>query len=745
MAEINKYSIEMFEESKGNIQGSQDTLTPSIEGINVNNTQINANNTSKLPENDAQDNGSNRQVYTTISAQPSTLTDNVNVPDIPDSSETDNSLFGGMSPLIVSIGSISAVLLVAVAIFMFVSLKKKRVGSSSNSHSRHDSLNGKEMERRNTLFATLQNISENVIESDGSLYTFNSHISSDDNPSLSSQKSSFNIEDYLSSKLSLKSENDSISQFSRQEGFSLKKFLDNDEKNSCLSIDVDLHGDHNDDHEVNDNAITMPKPVYQDSKVYSLDMEIIQEPIMTKEGSSLNYITSPLAIVDTTHPTVEDTNTIPVKHSPQLNIIPKKSILRKNSRDSKRSQLTISTLNRNNSRESSQQSVSRSGSSSAGSRLTNLNINNSFDLKLMAITRNNSSHDSRLNATSPISRKDSQTSTISRDNSQTSSLSRSTNSHGISRLNTLTRNNTSVSSKLNTLNRNDSAQLKNKFPPILTAFHHPLPTPPTPKSTKFNGDYEKYVAMNEDLRVPDVLNEIQDIYSNREARNIASSYCTLTRPKRIDHTIYLNDFDEKSSISDRVSSVGYDADADVDVDVDVDDQSSISIQNEDTLDTIAQAKNNSQLITELPSNLVYKNNYSLNRYSHDEHDNYISCLSIYNQDNRNSFDLHTKENKDFSHTIVHSNTMPRLYGRSNENESNTIKSINLTEKHKYPRPDSLEADILISNIEEDLTCFEQDMLKACLKGEDTKSNANSIFNIFKEEETLLKNPELVTP
>jgi len=80
-----------------------------------------------------------------------------------------------------------------------------------------------------------------------------------------------------------------------------------------------------------------------------------------------------------------------------------------------------------------------------------------------------------------------------------------------------------------------------RLPPVLSAFHHALPTPPTPKSTKFfgpDGELLPGQVINEKLMVPDVLNDAMvrhDIQLKQDGINYPNSYCTLRRQMNKSH------------------------------------------------------------------------------------------------------------------------------------------------------------------------------------------------------------------
>jgi len=185
-----------------------------------------------------------------------------------------------------------------------------------------------------------------------------------------------------------------------------------------------------------------------------------------------------------------------VKQSPQINITPK-SILKKSS------SLKVGYVPRNS-------SVMKS---TIGHSVSTLNRNN----------KNGNSNVSSSNASSPSYSGISNSITQQIEDDEVASL------HSIGRHNTVNTIN-SVATTVSSINGM-------RVPPVLTAFHHALPTPPTPKSIKLIGSDGEMISSqvnNDELMVPDILMDAinRDVYGNQDVRNISSSYCTIRRKNK---------------------------------------------------------------------------------------------------------------------------------------------------------------------------------------------------------------------
>jgi len=436
-----------------------------------------------------------------------------------------------------------------------------------------------------------------------------------------------------------------------------------------------------------------------------LDNSSLKRPVKPMSKSSLS-LSEKSSLKSNENSNSGNSNNEVVKHSPQTNLTPKKSILKKNN--------SVRNYNSNNNSNGN----SNSNSSSSNGTLTRKSSTKKTTLNRKTSTRSkatsNNANSSKLNGI---------------DESMTESLDDEHNSNYsfLSRANTITSINTSASGMTNM-----------RVPPVLSAFHHALPTPPTPKSTRlFGTDGELVVGqpMNEELMVPDVLTDAlggRDIYSN-QVRNIASSYCTIRRNK--------NKNPRRGESEDNIN------------------QENGSLRRKNS----SHRRNRSQDFTHARDKLEYfntmpsTNKQELTSFKNIEKENYQPNLPMGLKENFTSPGKSTNNNR-----CHYSKTLPRHFGSSKkESESGRyddniyIKNIPPaypveTEKAKmeiasYSKRDSMEAEILIQNANISLTCFEEDLLKSSITEQDTSKDPNSVLRILREERALLDQKCLETP
>jgi hypothetical protein len=317
--------------------------------------------------------------------------------------------------------------------------------------------------------------------------------------------------------------------------------------------------------------------------------------------------------------------------------------------------------------------------------------------------------------------------------------------HSLSRGNTINSNNTSASGMMNL-----------KVPPVLSAFHHALPTPPTPKSTRLfgtDGELLPGQIVHEDLMVPDVLTDAlggRDIYNNNQVRNIASSYCTIRRSNKNKNTKPVD-----SEVMDSKFN-------------------SLSLNRRNS----GHKRNHSQDFTFHNNNLEYYNvrpsddrqeltsfkDLERENFSLGLKDNFATALK-----SNTTTTTTTTTNTIRNNKLHHSKTLPRHFGSSRQKKeekekvnSYYVKRIQPTypnEREKVyttkmtlvssgsdnTKRNSMEAEFLIKNANISLTCFEEDLLKDAITERDISTDINSVLCILREERELLDQPELEPP
>jgi len=393
-----------------------------------------------------------------------------------------------------------------------------------------------------------------------------------------------------------------------------------------------------------------------------------------------------------------------VKHSPQSNITPKRSILKK-----------------------SNSSRMRQGHISRNTSIKKTTIDRSVST-LSRSTMNGNSYISTSNVSSP------EVSGISGNVSHPIEEDEITSLHSIGRHNTVN----TVSSSISSVNGM-------RLPPVLSAFRHALPTPPTPKSTKFYGPDGELLSgqvVNDELVVPDILIDAigRDNYSYQDIKNVTFSYGTLNRKnKKLKHNNNDDDITSKKS-----------------------DDSSLDIVNINQRNSISQEYL-------LGNELKYHNSIKASSFRQDllsprdlKNEN-LKPSKTYNDNNISDTNIYALRPKRASH-ITHSRTLPRYFGSSKtinnydngvsskKNKSNTYSEEEQTKPHteneyvkSHSRHSSMEADYIIKNTNLSLTNFEKDLLKDSLTGKNKSYNANSVLAILKEESNLLNQIDLETP
>jgi len=381
-----------------------------------------------------------------------------------------------------------------------------------------------------------------------------------------------------------------------------------------------------------------------------------------------------------------------VKYSPQTNLTPKKSILKKSNSVKNYSSGNNNNKNNSLSRNTSvkKTSLSRNASlrSRAASNVSNGNISSS---KLSGIDESFSG---------------------SAEDDLSSFMSRNT---------------------INSTATSASGMMNLKVPPVLSAFHHALPTPPTPKSTRLfgtDGELLPGQVVHEELMVPDVLTDAlggRDIYNNNQVRNIAGSYCTIRRNKNKNpRPVGMEEVDSKSSNND------------------------LSLKRKNS----GHRRNRSQDFTHAKDKLEY-----FNTKPSQEHKSFKDFT------NKENCQPNVATSVKSNNNLHYSKTLPRHFGSSKREEEGEGKSTTYSKKIPpvYPfdkekekekdivrqgnrvRRNSIEAEILVQNANISLTCFEEDLLKASITEKDTSKDINSVLCILREERKLLDQPDLETP
>ncbi|ORY30855.1 hypothetical protein LY90DRAFT_705382 [Neocallimastix californiae] len=444
-----------------------------------------------------------------------------------------------------------------------------------------------------------------------------------------------------------------------------------------------------------DVSISKEKSIVKDSSSDGNDkisskLTLVSKPILdVKSSSSLTSDKSEIENNNDINNSINDNSNV-VKHSPKPNIAPKKSILKKNSSIRNYTSSNNNTLSRNTS-----------------VKKNTLNRNTSSRSKA---TNNSNTNSSRLGGyDEPLS------GSIEDD---------------LSSNNTLSRHNT-----INSVTTSASGITTLRVPPVLSAFNHAVPTPPTPKSTRFGTDGELYSgqALNEELMVPDILTDAiggRDIYNN-QVRNIAGSYCTIRRSKNKNpKPIGMEEVDSKSSNND------------------------LSLKRKNS----GHRRNRSQDFTHAKDKLEYFNTKpSVNRQE---------LTSFKDFDNKENYQPNDTTSVKYNNKLYYSKTLPRHFGSNKRKEeegdgqSNTYskkvppvypfnkekeKEKDIVRQGSHIRRNSIEAEILVQNANVSLTCFEEDLLKASITEKDTSKDINSVLCILREERELLDQPDLETP
>ncbi|ORX80441.1 hypothetical protein BCR32DRAFT_327700 [Anaeromyces robustus] len=395
-----------------------------------------------------------------------------------------------------------------------------------------------------------------------------------------------------------------------------------------------------------------------------------------------------------------------IRHSPQTNLTPKKSILKKNS--------TPRSYNKSN----------RSNSDASNNTLSRNTSIKKATIGGSSITMNKSNNNISSGNLSNMST--SSNAVLSSNNSINGEEPELSSFHSLSRGNTINSSTTSAS--------NMTAV---RLPPVLSAFHHALPTPPTPTSARLfgtDGDYLYGHPINEELMVPDILTNAigdRDVY-NQEGRNLAGPYCTIRRNKNRNPRRFGSDNDD--TLASRPEPLGR--------------------------KTSTHRRNRSQDFTHGNDKLEYFN--TKHSYKQDDFNDKENQQINIRKDN------YVKPNRTTTSNLHHSKTLPRSYGSSRKyNDDNSIvysKKVpnipsldNLKSKIKHEnesdnkvgkdriKRNSMEAEILVQFSNIPLTCFEEDLLKISITDKDKSQDINSVLCILKEERKLLDQVMLKTP
>ncbi|ORX47102.1 hypothetical protein BCR36DRAFT_584912 [Piromyces finnis] len=275
-----------------------------------------------------------------------------------------------------------------------------------------------------------------------------------------------------------------------------------------------------------------------------------------------------------------------------------------------------------------------------------------------------------------------------------------------------------------------------KIPPLLTAFHHALPTPPTPKSTKFfgpDGELLPGQIINDKLMVPDVLNdamERHDIHIKQDAKNFPNSYCTIRRKNRNSKTNE-DDISKKQDLEGK--NLGHNRNQSQDFVYGNGDKLALfntkSSYNRQEYNTKENHQNNmiSKYANQKPP---LSNNANNLHYSKTLPRNFNSSKKF----NENENGIPTKKvPQQNSYNIEEERT--KLLNAMNGNE---------VFNHHVKR-NSMEAEFLIQNANVSLTCFEEDLLKNSITEKDKLMDINSVISILREERSLLNQIALETP
>ncbi|OUM64308.1 hypothetical protein PIROE2DRAFT_69260 [Piromyces sp. E2] len=372
-----------------------------------------------------------------------------------------------------------------------------------------------------------------------------------------------------------------------------------------------------------------------------------------------------------------------IRHSPQVNLTPKKSILKKSS---------------------------ASRAYNGGTPTRNTSVKKTTTIGRSTSTRNKNGSGS-----------------MSNDNlSGNMSQSLGSAEEEIVSLQSIGRTNT-----VNSVATTASNMTGVRLPPAFTAFHHALPTPPTPKSTKFlgtDGELLPGQVVNEELMVPDVLNDAMERHDIHRNQNFPGSYCTIRRKSKNPNV--MDDSSKKQNLE--IKSSGH-------------------------------RRNRTQDFTRGSDKLEY---YTANPSANNQEFNSNKENYQYNMPSNIKDSYPSKPPRRSNGSgLHHSKTLPRNFNSSkkyNDYETGAYakhKPYNIEEeKAKLTmamsknevmsnriKRNSMEADILIQNANVSLTCFEEDLLKNSITEKDKLKDVNSVMSILREERFLLKQPGLETP
>jgi len=313
----------------------------------------------------------------------------------------------------------------------------------------------------------------------------------------------------------------------------------------------------------------------------------------------------------------------------------------------------------------------------------------------------------------------------------TGTLNRNNNSNGSISVDNMGGNKSQSDEEVGTvgtIGRSNTATSTLRLPPAFTAFHHALPTPPTPKSTKFfgpDGELLPGQVVNEELMVPDVLNDAMERHDIHRNQNFPGSYCTIRRKTKNARD---NESTSKKQGIDRKNS--------------------------------NHRRNRSQDYTHGSDKLDYYNAkpVSNKKELYNNKENYQ-----YNMPNNSRENFPAKPpRRSNASGLHHSKTLPRNFNSSKKydydyNRRIPNKPYNIEEERERltnarndymsnrVKRNSMEAEFLIQNANVSLTCFEEDLLKNSITEKDKLKDINSVVSILREERRLLNQVGLETP
>jgi len=613
-----------------------------------------------------------------------------------------------MNTTAIGIGSVAALLVVAVVIFIFL---KKRKSNSKNisrvNSEKEDSvyqIGSEFLKTDNNItlpFAdtTSDSITSDVISESAFYKNRNSAYLNNENTNTTNDKRDTVI-DISQNKTSNNNNGNEVSQYRIDLNFEtpvLDLALPKPTFKSSLSnswFPDDTHESDGVSNEaldnvkvryVTNNVISSPEKVLASEEISKIDSDVVTkmgnetkikyEGIQGLEtiGENVRLQTQTPVSKTSSNSSINNKEKISsdeiVRYSPQTNLTPKKSILKKNS--TKRT-YNGGTPTRNT-------SVKKT----TISQNTNTLTRNQNSLESMSI--NMSQSDEEINSLQ----------TINRTNTVNSVATTSSNVTGM------------------------------RLPPAFTAFHHALPTPPTPKSTKFfgpDGELLPGQTINEKLMVPDVLNDAMERHDIHRNQNFPGSYCTIRR--KVKNSKDIEDITKKQGLE---------------------------------VDNSAHRRNQSQDFLHGSNKLEYYNpkptsyNQEVNNKENYQY-NMPSNLNIPAKPPRRSNVSGLHYSKTLPRNFNSSKKYNDDYSRRNLNQPYNIeeekaKLTNARNEAMFNRVkrNSMEAEFLIQNANVSLTCFEEDLLKNSITGKDRLNDINSVISILREERRLLKQVGLETP